>query len=75
MISNLISDAAVSTFHSNGVQAKDFDPTGWELALVTTPSGNLSSANERQLVCFNVIVNFEPYRFPVLHLAGGTFMN
>ncbi|KAL3644712.1 hypothetical protein CASFOL_009892 [Castilleja foliolosa] len=30
-------------------QAKDFDPTGWELALVTTPSTNLSSVPERQL--------------------------
>ncbi|KAH9746279.1 putative clathrin assembly protein [Citrus sinensis] len=27
----------------------DFDPTGWELALVSTPSTNISSANERQL--------------------------
>lgn len=31
------------------VQAKDFDPSGWELALVTTPSSNISSANDRQL--------------------------
>ncbi|XP_061357303.1 putative clathrin assembly protein At2g01600 isoform X2 [Gastrolobium bilobum] len=30
-------------------QAKDFDPNGWELALVTTPSTNISSVNERQL--------------------------
>lgn len=31
-------------------QPKDFDPTGWELALVTTPSSDLSAAQERQLV-------------------------
>ncbi|KAF5748030.1 clathrin assembly family protein [Tripterygium wilfordii] len=42
------SDAA-PTFNSSASQAKDFDPTGWELALVTTPSSNLSSANEPQL--------------------------
>ncbi|KAK4484156.1 hypothetical protein RD792_011376 [Penstemon davidsonii] len=36
-------------FDSNAFQAKDFDPTGWELALVTTPSTNLSSTQERQL--------------------------
>ncbi|KAI3710535.1 hypothetical protein L2E82_40318 [Cichorium intybus] len=34
---------------SNGVQSKDFDPTGWELALVTTPSTDISSFQERQL--------------------------
>ncbi|KAL6577573.1 hypothetical protein OROMI_009901 [Orobanche minor] len=34
---------------SQSSQVKDFDPTGWELALVTTPSTNLSSAPERQL--------------------------
>ncbi|CBI26868.3 hypothetical protein VitviT2T_000437 [Vitis vinifera] len=41
--------AAAPTFDSGAFQAKDFDPTGWELALVTTPSSNISSANERQL--------------------------
>lgn len=39
----------VSSFDSGAVHAKDFDPSGWELALVTTPSTNISSANERQL--------------------------
>ncbi|XP_076917405.1 putative clathrin assembly protein At2g01600 [Bidens hawaiensis] len=34
---------------SAGVQAKDIDLTGWELALVTTPSTNISSFQERQL--------------------------
>ncbi|XP_010654389.1 putative clathrin assembly protein At2g01600 isoform X1 [Vitis vinifera] len=43
------SAAAAPTFDSGAFQAKDFDPTGWELALVTTPSSNISSANERQL--------------------------
>ncbi|KAK3222014.1 hypothetical protein Dsin_009039 [Dipteronia sinensis] len=41
--------AASSTFDSSAGQIKDFDPTGWELALVTTPSTNISAANERQL--------------------------
>ncbi|KAJ1425384.1 Phosphoinositide-binding clathrin adaptor, domain 2 [Sesbania bispinosa] len=39
-----------SAFDSSAAQAKDFDPTGWELALVSTPSTNISSVNERQLV-------------------------
>ncbi|KAE9595415.1 hypothetical protein Lal_00031276 [Lupinus albus] len=30
-------------------QATDFDPSGWELALVTSTSANISSVNERQL--------------------------
>ncbi|TKY69270.1 putative clathrin assembly protein [Spatholobus suberectus] len=34
---------------SSAAQARDFDPTGWELALVSTPSTNISSVNERQL--------------------------
>ncbi|KAF7827643.1 putative clathrin assembly protein [Senna tora] len=38
-----------SAFVSSAAQAKDFDPTGWELALITTPSNNISSVNERQL--------------------------
>ena len=44
-----LTDAA-PTFNSAAGQAKDFDPTGWELALVTTPSSNISTTNERQLV-------------------------
>ncbi|KAL8549653.1 hypothetical protein ACS0TY_008484 [Phlomoides rotata] len=36
-------------FDSGASQANNFDPTGWELALVTTPSTNLSSVQERQL--------------------------
>ncbi|KAL0424624.1 UNVERIFIED_CONTAM: putative clathrin assembly protein [Sesamum radiatum] len=36
-------------FDSNVSQRNDFDPTGWELALVTTPSSNLSSVEEKQL--------------------------
>ncbi|KAG7597078.1 ENTH domain [Arabidopsis suecica] len=30
-------------------QARDLDPSGWELALVTTPSNDISAATERQL--------------------------
>ncbi|XVF43597.1 hypothetical protein PTKIN_Ptkin02bG0052400 [Pterospermum kingtungense] len=37
------------TFNSSAGQTKDFDPTGWELALVTTPSTDISAVNERQL--------------------------
>ncbi|XP_011038608.1 PREDICTED: putative clathrin assembly protein At2g01600 [Populus euphratica] len=40
---------AAPTFNSAAGQAKDFDPTGWELALVSTPSSNISATNERQL--------------------------
>ncbi|XP_042501033.1 putative clathrin assembly protein At2g01600 [Macadamia integrifolia] len=38
-----------ASYDFGSVQAKDLDPTGWELALVTTPSSNLSTVNERQL--------------------------
>ncbi|XP_047341811.1 putative clathrin assembly protein At2g01600 [Impatiens glandulifera] len=38
-----------STYDPLATQSKDIDPTGWELALVTTPSSNISSVNERQL--------------------------
>ncbi|KAJ4835249.1 hypothetical protein Tsubulata_026679 [Turnera subulata] len=41
--------AAAPTFNSGSAQAKDFDPTGWELALVTTPSTNISAATDRKL--------------------------
>ncbi|GLT94414.1 hypothetical protein SLE2022_121550 [Rubroshorea leprosula] len=41
--------SAASAFGSSATQAKDFDPTGWELALVTTPSTDISSVTERQL--------------------------
>ncbi|KAG5040799.1 hypothetical protein JHK82_012914 [Glycine max] len=40
---------ATSAFNSTASQTKDFDPTGWELALVSTPSTDISAANERQL--------------------------
>jgi hypothetical protein len=47
------------TFNSVAGQAKDFDPTGWELALVTTPSSNISATNERQLVgCLPFLFSF-----------------
>ncbi|CAA3026939.1 clathrin assembly At2g01600 [Olea europaea subsp. europaea] len=38
-----------TTHGSDAFQAPDFDPTGWEVALVSTPSSNLSSFQERQL--------------------------
>lgn len=41
--------SGTTPFDSNPAQPKDFDPTGWELALVTTPSSDLSAAQERQL--------------------------
>ncbi|KAG2302078.1 hypothetical protein Bca52824_030729 [Brassica carinata] len=34
---------------SGSFQANDYDPTGWELALVTTPSNDISAATDRQL--------------------------
>lgn len=41
---------AASAFNSSAAQTKNFDPTGWELALVSTPSTDISAVNERQLV-------------------------
>ncbi|KAL8218685.1 hypothetical protein R6Q57_022058 [Mikania cordata] len=38
-----------SVSSGSAFQAKDFDPTGWELALVTTPSTDISSVQDRQL--------------------------
>ncbi|KAG5133661.1 hypothetical protein JHK82_024849 [Glycine max] len=52
---NALALAIVSTetgstaLDSSGAQARDFDPTEWEIALVSTPSTNISSVNERQL--------------------------
>lgn len=43
--------AGTTPLDSDASQTKSFDPTGWELALVTAPSTNLSSVQERQLVC------------------------
>lgn len=43
----IIPSADTST--SSGFQEKGFDPTGWELALVTTPSTNISAVQDRQL--------------------------
>ncbi|KAL2343529.1 hypothetical protein Fmac_004814 [Flemingia macrophylla] len=42
-------NGTTSAFNSTTAQTKDFDPTGWELALVSTPSTDISSVNERQL--------------------------
>lgn len=38
-----------STLNSSLGGSKELDPSGWELALVTTPSSNISSVNDRQL--------------------------
>ncbi|VYS46118.1 unnamed protein product [Arabidopsis thaliana] len=44
----LVSNDVDSSPFSFG-QARDLDPSGWELALVTTPSNDISAATERQL--------------------------
>ncbi|KAK8564555.1 hypothetical protein V6N12_036678 [Hibiscus sabdariffa] len=44
-----IDSGTAPTFNSRAGQPNDFDPTGWELALVSTPSTNISAATERQL--------------------------
>lgn len=52
-----------SAFNSSAGQTKDFDPTGWELALVSTPRTDISSANERQLVAMQQQANpFGPFQ-------------
>ncbi|KAM7484672.1 hypothetical protein LguiA_000681 [Lonicera macranthoides] len=43
------SDTTSTSFETSGFQVKDWDPSGWELALVTAPSNNISSVQERQL--------------------------
>lgn len=42
--------AGASSSDPSPLQAKDLDPTGWELALVSTPGNNISSVQDRQLV-------------------------
>ncbi|CAF1925711.1 hypothetical protein HID58_064899 [Brassica napus] len=44
----LVSTDVESSFFDLG-QARDSDPSGWELALVTTPSSDISATTERQL--------------------------
>ncbi|XP_042005395.1 putative clathrin assembly protein At2g01600 [Salvia splendens] len=41
--------SGTTPFDSDASQSTSFDPSGWELALVTAPSTNLSSVQERQL--------------------------
>ena len=41
-----------STANTATQQDNGFDPTGWELALVTAPSNTTSSASSSQLVGF-----------------------
>ncbi|XAR72218.1 hypothetical protein NMG60_11018786 [Bertholletia excelsa] len=45
----IVPSGNASSLDHSAVQAKEFDPSGWELALVTTPSTEISSVNERQL--------------------------
>lgn len=68
IVSHLNFQNAAPTFN---VQAKDFDPSGWELALVTTPSSNISSANDRQLVgpSYALYFCFILYSLVVLSIA------
>jgi hypothetical protein len=51
-------DAGASTSSTATWQDKGFDPTGWELALVTTPSNTNSSAADSQLVGFFTLIAF-----------------
>ncbi|KAF5200040.1 Clathrin coat assembly protein [Thalictrum thalictroides] len=46
---NALALAIVPSNDTNTVERKELDPSGWELALVTTPSSDISSANDRQL--------------------------
>ncbi|KAG2323831.1 hypothetical protein Bca4012_038102 [Brassica carinata] len=50
---NALALALVSTDVESSIfdfgQASDLDPSGWELALVTTPSSDISATTERQL--------------------------
>ncbi|KAF6144610.1 hypothetical protein GIB67_006102 [Kingdonia uniflora] len=40
---------STAPYNSSVIQTNIMDPSGWELALVTTPSSQISSLNERQL--------------------------
>lgn len=56
-----------STTGSTAFQDKGFDPTGWELALVTAPSNTTSSASSSQLVgFFDLHMFFYEFGFYVL---------
>ncbi|KAL6998576.1 hypothetical protein U1Q18_051271, partial [Sarracenia purpurea var. burkii] len=56
----IVPSGTASSFDFGGLQAKDLDSTGWELALVTTPSSDISSINDRQLVGPYVCLSFSP---------------
>jgi hypothetical protein len=45
----IIPSESSTPFESSGFQIKDWDANGWELALVTAPSNNISTTQERQL--------------------------
>ncbi|GMH27437.1 hypothetical protein Nepgr_029280 [Nepenthes gracilis] len=46
---SIVPSDTATTSQSGATPVKEFDPSGWELALVTTPSSDISSVNERQL--------------------------
>lgn len=50
-VNKLLLPAGIAT-DSSTVLDKEFDPTGWELALVTTPSSNNATVIESKLVSF-----------------------
>ncbi|CAO2828514.1 unnamed protein product [Amaranthus hypochondriacus] len=45
----IVSSDAASTSNTGTASGKEFDPTGWELALVTTPSSDAPTHTEREL--------------------------
>lgn len=54
-VNKLLLPAGFAT-DSSTVQDKEFDPTGWELALVTTPSSNNATVVESKLVSFSPLL-------------------
>lgn len=72
----LILAAGTAPVDYDASQANRFDPTGWELALVTTPSTDLSSVQERQLVCscaanFSSALCFATCELDIYYLCNG----
>ncbi|KAF6163508.1 hypothetical protein GIB67_002513 [Kingdonia uniflora] len=73
----IISSNDYAPYGSNSDQPKEVDPSGWELALVTTPSSNISSVNERQLgggmdtMLLNSLYDEAAYRTSQQQVYGG----
>ncbi|RWV98932.1 hypothetical protein GW17_00038190, partial [Ensete ventricosum] len=61
----LLLPAGIAT-DSSTVQDKEFDPTGWELALVTTPGSNNAAVVESKLVNVKSDDNVEISDFSLL---------